>query len=48
MSYNIIDPYPKKKVAPSEKVAPDQEVEKGIGTLDDIAEIVVTDNTKIS
>ena len=47
-SYNIIGPYPNKSLAPSDKVAPSEEVEKGSGTLDDIEELVVMGNTKIA
>ena len=36
ISSNINGPFPKKSVAPSEKVAPSVEVEKVSGTLDDI------------
>ena len=42
MSYNIIGPSQKKKVALSEKIAPSEEVEKVTKTLDDIEEPVVT------
>ena len=38
MPFNIIGPFPNKLVAPSEKVAPSDEVEKGSGILDDIEE----------
>ena len=42
MSSNIFGPYQKKPVAPSEKVAPSEEAEKGNGTLNDIEKTVVT------
>ena len=47
MSSNIIGQSQKKSTAPSEKVAPNKEVEKGIGTLDDIEEPVVMVNNKV-
>ena len=40
MSSYIIGPLLKKKLAPSEKVAPSEEIEKGTNLLDDM------DNTK--
>ena len=43
---NISAPYPKKSVAPSEKVALSEEVEKGSGPLDYIEEPVVTIHQK--
>ena len=36
MSYQIIGPFPKKELAPSDKVTPSEEVEKGTNLLDDI------------
>ena len=42
MSSNIIGPSQNISVAPSEKVAPSEEVEKGSGNLDNIEEPVVT------
>ena len=42
MSSNIIRPSPKKSVAPIEKVAPSEEVEKLSLTLDHIKDPVVT------
>ena len=42
MSSNIISPSPKKKVAPSEKIIPSDEVERGTKTLNYTEETVVT------
>ena len=47
MSYNIIGPYQNKSVATSEKVVPNEEVEKVSRNVDDIEEPVFTVNTKL-
>ena len=46
MLYRIIDPFPKKKLAPSEKVTPSEEVEKGTNFFNDMGEPVVTIHRK--
>ena len=48
MSYQIIGPFPKKELAPSDKVTPSEEVEKGTSLLDDIYHTKFTEKTRLS